>query len=259
MRLALPSTFRSALGHALEMHAAITATASTVSPGNHIATTGGTQDGPRRPEWRQCFNCGRQGHLALSCRNPCPPRQEHPPRVPGRAGSRVVHEVPLATTSMCPSLTPHATVYLLGIGQCTDAIIDTGAGVCVIDAKLLRSAGRMASTTDCKELLLSPNGSHIPYIGRIELTVETLGESGTLSFFVVENLNPPVILGCDWCVAVTCSSPLKADMHRYQRDENASPVVRLPMHQCWDFVMNLGRTLKKHLCAVATSAAHCFS
>lgn len=32
--------------------------------------------------------------------------------------------------------------------------------------------------------------------------METLGESATLSFFVVENLNPPVILGCDWCAAV---------------------------------------------------------
>lgn len=73
----------------------------------------------------------------------------------------------------------------------------------VIDAALLRSTDHAAAATDSKDTrLVSANSTLIPYLGRCELTVEALGRTVNLCFFIVENLNPHVILGCDWCSEV---------------------------------------------------------
>lgn len=86
VRLARPTTLSAALGHALEMEAASTATTSIVSQANRISLTGDPRDNHRRPESRCCFNCGRLGHLARACQSPNLRHQGNPPAGPRGQG-----------------------------------------------------------------------------------------------------------------------------------------------------------------------------
>jgi len=130
---------------------------------------------------RVCFACNNPGHMAKNC--------------PQNSAARRVDDHTRQTYEPHESLNPNHKAYLrVAIcSQVYDCLLDTGSGVSLFPEHVIGSA--IVKTTN--RTLKAANGSEIPILGEVNLTVE-IGSYSTQVLGLVSDRIPEPVLGLDF-------------------------------------------------------------
>jgi len=130
---------------------------------------------------RVCFACNNPGHMAINC--------------PQNSAARRADDHTRQTYEPHESLNPNHEAYLrVAIGsQVYDCLLDTGSGVNLFSEHVIGSAVVKSTSRTLK----AANGSEIPILGEVNLTVE-IGSYSTHVLGLVSDRIPEPVLGLDF-------------------------------------------------------------
>ncbi|XP_071570406.1 uncharacterized protein [Temnothorax nylanderi] len=140
----------------------------------------------RRPAWKFCSRCGKDGVLTKDC---------HPP--PGNETGTV--ETPAGWPVLSVKFTPRPHLETSICDRPLDALLDTGSEISFINehtAQLAQTLG-FPVTPEEEEVQLD-NGQHITLPDRVRLPIRTAGRTIWHAFLIVPNLKSALLLGVDF-------------------------------------------------------------
>ena len=174
-------------------------TTSRASADQHVGQSAQPSGGYRRRlpfgRNRECFNCGKEGHLRFQCREPSNRSNDGTTEVNSQTRSQPGQPVLGSPVNQTNHVRGDRGAYLrVKIGRHQHlALLDTGSEVTLVPSKFV-SSNQMIPTD---QKLQAANGSEITVLGEAELKIKIRGCNMNLNCLVVDNVSE-ILIGLDW-------------------------------------------------------------